>query len=203
MLLCRGASMRLNGKVNTSRLTHCSLDLYLLQMHSAELAEVLRCFLAFGRRILPLVNSSPDSDAWWLSDEVSVQRRHWFLLCRRLMNLLCLLGLDTSNQTAPLPLNPWPDLTSLCSAAAEVREVFGGFEDTSRLLPGPAQPLFFVSLSIWTNNFLRRGCVPVHESTARQQVSEHDSLLKIFDWAKKTEPSWLQTGEKYIERDKI
>ena len=127
--------MRLNGKVNISKLIHCSLDLFLLQMHSAELAEVLGFFSAFGRRILPLVISSPDSDFWWLSEEVSIQRRHWFSLCRRMMNLLRLLGLDNRNEAIPFPLSPWPDFSSLRLAAAGVLDTFGGFAGPDSALP--------------------------------------------------------------------
>jgi hypothetical protein len=125
--------MRLNGKLNTSKFAHCSLDLYLLQMHSAELAEVLGCFSTFGRRILPLIRRFPDSDVWWLCEEVSIQRRHWFLLCDRMMNLLRLLGLECANDDfpspskAPIPLRPWPNLSDLRSAAMGVLEVFGVF----------------------------------------------------------------------------
>ena len=127
--------MRLNGKVNISKLTHCSLDLFFLQMHSAELAEVLGFFSAFGRRILPLVTSSPDSDFWWFSEEVSIQRRDWFSLCRCMMNLLRLLGLDNPNKATPLPLSPWPDFSSLRSAAVGVLDTFGGFEGPDCALP--------------------------------------------------------------------
>jgi hypothetical protein len=129
--------MRLNGKINTSKLTHCSLDLFLLQMHSAELAEVLECFSAFGSRIVPLIHKEPDSEAWWISEEVSIQRCHWLAMCRRVMNLLGLLCLDNpaDNAQTPFPLRPWPDLPFLRSAAAGVQAVFGDFGDADCAQP--------------------------------------------------------------------
>ena len=51
-LLRRGARMKLNLKVNVSKLMHCSLDLFMLQMHSQEVAEALDSFSTFGERVL-------------------------------------------------------------------------------------------------------------------------------------------------------
>jgi hypothetical protein len=170
-LLRRGASMSLNGNVNTSKLTHCSLDVYLLQMHSMELAEILGCFSTFGRRMLPLVLSQPESDGWWLSEQVLVQRHHWFLLCRCMMNLLRLLGLDTmvddASSNAKFPLTPWPDFPSLRLAVAGVQEAFGGFQDADRTQPNLLQLYFPLSAEHFTSN-------PSNEHNGRGGVKSTD-----------------------------
>jgi hypothetical protein len=131
-LLHRGASMRLCKKAYTSRLTHCSLDLFMLQMHSDSIADALDNFSAFGNRILPLVASNPDAQTWWLNSEVSIQRRHWRMLRRRIAGLIHLMGFTFDDsivaieaQSTPIPLSPWPDHSRLSLAARRAMLVFG------------------------------------------------------------------------------
>jgi hypothetical protein len=135
--LRRGALMRLCRTFNTARLMHCSLDMYMLQMHSDEIAEALDCFSSFGGRVIPLITNSPDSEVWWLSTDVSIQRHHWFELCRRVMNIVHLLGLDMNvledfQDTSDMRkhhLNPWPGQTKMFESAKAAQEIFGAYAE--------------------------------------------------------------------------
>ena len=135
-LLRRGASMRLCRTFNTARLMHCSLDMYMLQMHSDEIAGALDCFSTFGKRVQCQIEDSPDSEVWWLCSDVSIHRNHWFELCRRVMSIIHLLGLDlmeVCNDKGRPNLSKYPHnfpcgLTvngQLHSASKAAQDVFG------------------------------------------------------------------------------
>jgi hypothetical protein len=112
-LLRRGASMRLCRTFNTARLMHCSLDMYMLQMHSDEIAGALGCFSTFGKRVQCQIKDSPDSKVWWLGSDMLIYRRHWLELCRRVMSIIQLIGLDLMDEYS----NPWPGQQELCASA--------------------------------------------------------------------------------------
>jgi hypothetical protein len=64
-LLRRGVRMSLHqrdGRLSVSRLMHCSLDVFMLQMHSREVAEALDSRSTFGERVLSIMRRHPDSD---------------------------------------------------------------------------------------------------------------------------------------------
>jgi hypothetical protein len=130
-LLRRGASMRLCRHINVARLIHCSLDMYMLHVRSDAVAEALENFLAFGRRMIPLIRRNPDSDDWQLSAEISIQRRHWYKLCLKMMNLVHLLGfgqLDKGEWSESQPII-CDKSSKLFTTVRGMQEVFGGFAD--------------------------------------------------------------------------
>jgi hypothetical protein len=45
--------------VNFFKLTHCLLDLFMLQMYSQELAEALDSLSTFGKGVLPINKNHP------------------------------------------------------------------------------------------------------------------------------------------------
>jgi hypothetical protein len=129
-LLRRGVRMRLHKRHGTTKLVHCSLDLFMLQMHSHEVAEALDSLSTFGERVLPIIERHPESDDWWLSPELLIDRRRWAQLSCRVMSLVHLLGIDCDDTAfETLPLSPWPDLTKLVAAVRRARGVFGDFAD--------------------------------------------------------------------------
>ena len=93
-LLRRGVRMRLHqrdSRLSVSRLMHCSLDVFMLQMHSREVAEALDSLSTFGEQVLSIMRRHPDSNDWRLSSELLIDRRRWHRLCGRVMNLVHLL----------------------------------------------------------------------------------------------------------------
>ena len=127
-LLRRGASMGLCRRISVARLMHCSLDMYMLHVRSDAVAEVLGCFLTFGRRMVPLIRRNPDSDYWPLSADMSVQRRHWYKLSLQMMNIVHLLGFGQVDKDSKL------------SAVIKcLQEVFGGFAKADSRKPSLTQ----------------------------------------------------------------
>jgi hypothetical protein len=133
-LLRRGALMRLCRTFNTAKLTHCSLDMYMLQMHSDEIAGALDCISKFGKRVQSQITDFPDSQVWTLSSDVVIQRHHWFELCRRVMNITRLLDFDmnaTGKSEGPRQpeayLNPWPGYKTLKTSVEAAQEIFGTY----------------------------------------------------------------------------
>ena len=128
----RGERMRLiPGTSAASKLIFESLDAFMLQMHSLDIAKALRSLSVFGERVLPLIRREPLARAWWLHRDLLIQRRHWFALCRCVMNLVRLIGfgaMDCPSLPAP-PSQHWPDRDVLESAALDAARVFGLFDD--------------------------------------------------------------------------
>jgi hypothetical protein len=141
-LLCRGSRMGLNRRFGVAKLMHCSLDLFMLQMHSQEVAEALNSLSTFGEQVLPIIKRNPDSDDWWLSPDMLIDRRCWRNLSRRVMNLVHLLEIDHHEDAnvERLPIaailnpvsDPEPDFPKLLGAVRRAREVFGDFAEPDR-----------------------------------------------------------------------
>ena len=126
--------MRLCRTFNTAKLMHCSLDMYMLQMHSDEIAGALDCISKFGKRVQSQITDFPDSEAWTISSDVVVQRRHWFMLCRRVMNIIRLLDFNmntvSKSQGSRQPeafLYPWPGHNTLYTSTKAAQEIFGRY----------------------------------------------------------------------------
>jgi hypothetical protein len=138
-LLRRGMSMGLCRKFNAARLVHCSLDIYMLQMHADQIARALECYVSFGRRLKPTIDSDPDAKVWAISPDLSIQRRHWFQLSRRVMNLIRLIGIQVpsragdskgshATRSSPsFPSMPWLDDHGLIIASKSASDIFGDF----------------------------------------------------------------------------
>jgi hypothetical protein len=135
--------MKLNRRFNVAKLMHCSLDLFMLQMHSEEIAAALDSLSTFGERVLPIMKRNPGSDDWWLSSDLLIDRRRWDRLARHVMNLIHLLGVgandhhpdfDRRRQSAPCThaTHSSADLTRLRSAVERARSAFGDFAEPDR-----------------------------------------------------------------------
>jgi hypothetical protein len=83
----RSVRMGLLSRAAAENVLAPTLDDYMLEMHSDKIAAVLESFTCFARRIVPLVRNDPDAPCWWIDSEVLVQRKHWYLLSRRVTAL--------------------------------------------------------------------------------------------------------------------
>ncbi len=135
-ILARGELMMLQQcrVINTRWITFQCLDLFMLQMQSRYLAKLLDDFSSFGQRVLRLVQESPASLIWAISEHIVIERRSWNRLCAQMMTLLHVLGM-TDPSSARLRLKPWPDRALLEAAAARVRAVFGRFARADTATP--------------------------------------------------------------------
>jgi hypothetical protein len=138
-LLRRGALMRLCRTFNTAKLTHCSLDMYMLQMHSDEIAGALDCISTFGKRVQAQIADFPDSEVWTLSLDVVIQRRHWLELCRRVMNIIRLLDFNMNagsksqgSRQSEACLYSWPAQKILHASLEAAHEIFGTYAEADR-----------------------------------------------------------------------
>ena len=135
---------KLEGGVGSPKIKHrfYSLDLFLLQVHPDKLAEVLESWVIFAERVAPLIRSDTDGRSWKLNRKLIIYRRHWFLLSRRIMNVVTTIGLlsgvDFRNQ---LHIRS-PKRDMLSTAADRVARMYSGFAlgGRCRFLPvGPCR----------------------------------------------------------------
>ena len=125
-ILKRGGGLSLCQTVKVQNLMYFSLDTFMLQMHSEQIAEVLRSLSAFADRVRLLIRWNPTAEAWWLHQDVLIHRRHWLALSNRVLNLVRLLGFHELDATPP-PLHPWPYYDELRAAACDAARIFGPF----------------------------------------------------------------------------
>ncbi len=107
-----GLCSRLAAKMAVAQ----TLDDYMLEMHADILATVLESFAAFANRITPLIQKDPTAPEWWLNSQILVQRRHWFLLARR-VTLLVRIILDRLDKNIKRKQSTLPGEVRLCEAA--------------------------------------------------------------------------------------
>jgi hypothetical protein len=132
--------MKQSRRIGVTKLMHCSLDLFMLQMHSHEVAAALDSLSTFGERVLRMMKRDPDSGGWWLCPDLLIDQRRWNRLSRRVMNLVHLLGIDVHDAASmadrermpPPLLSPWPDFPKLLASVRRARGVFGDFADPDR-----------------------------------------------------------------------
>ena len=110
------------------------LDLFMLQMQSCYLANLLDGFSSFGEQILRLIQESPSSLFWTIGGQILVERTSWCRLCAQMMTLLHVLGLADPSSVR-LQLRPWPDRDLLEAAAVRARGVFGRFARADTSMP--------------------------------------------------------------------
>jgi hypothetical protein len=123
----RGERMMLlqGRKTNMNWIKFWSLDLFMLQMRSGYMAELLNDFSRFGERVLQLIEASPNFLFWGIGGQIVVERTRWCRLCAHVMTLLHVLGVADSS--ARPQRTPWPDRDLLEAAATRARGVFGRF----------------------------------------------------------------------------
>ena len=94
----RSVKLGLCSRMAADSVVAQSLDDYMLAMHADILASVLESLNAFADRLTPLIQSDPSAAAWWINNQILVQRKHWCLLARRVTALVRIVldGLDKS-----------------------------------------------------------------------------------------------------------
>ena len=117
--------------IKAKKFAFTSLDLFMLQMHAKEIAEVLDSLTAFAERVVRLIQHDEAACSWWLNRHLAIHRDFWRDLSCRVMTLIKLLGfldLDGSSHEAPWPpLTPWPDVDLLQHAARRAAKIYGPF----------------------------------------------------------------------------
>ena len=108
-----------------------SVDAFMLCMRADELARILGLLCRFGERVSSKALRSPTALLWILQDSVLIARDKWLLLCRRVVSLAALLGLDETESRDRVPLRPCPDSERLSEAAGRALAVFGPFVERS------------------------------------------------------------------------
>ena len=121
-ILKRGATMKLLPSCKTEDLQHSSLDLFMLQMESRHLAQILDHFSSFGEKTRSVIITEPDALFWTLSGPIIVERIHWRELCTRVMGILRFIGFEEDDFT--FELNLWPDREILRTSAKRARQTF-------------------------------------------------------------------------------
>ena len=122
-ILARGERLGLCSVPMKARsLTMSSLDMYMVQMQSRYLAEILDDLTSFGERVIKRIGGSPMSLLWVISGPILVERRSWVRFCQQMMSLLHSMGMD--GFADKLHLDPWPDRERLESSALRARQVF-------------------------------------------------------------------------------
>ena len=128
-ILSRGERLGLcSGAIKARSFKMSSLDVYMLQMQSRYLAEILDDLTSFGERVVKRICESPRSSMWVISGPILAERHSWVRFCQQMMSLLHIMGLgrvgDFSNR---MHLDPWPDRERLESSALRARHVFESF----------------------------------------------------------------------------
>ena len=133
--LLRGERMRLDPKLKVQTLICPSLDVFVLQMHSRDVAKALNSLRMFGSRVVELIQQEPLASEWWLDRNLLVHQRDWKSLCVAVMRIIRLTGFGDSVSdpegviVTPTPaIDRWPDRDLLESAARSASSIFGPFE---------------------------------------------------------------------------
>jgi hypothetical protein len=116
-----------------------NLDLFMLQMRSGYLANLLDDFSSFGERVLRLIQEAPDLLFWDIGGQIVVERTRWRKFCEQMMTLLHVLGVAGPSSARPR-LRPWPDRDLLEAAAARASGIFGRFARADTSTPSVRAP---------------------------------------------------------------
>ena len=127
--LQRGERMRLHHNFKIKPFLCHSLDVFILQMHSKEIAKALISLTTFGKRVRELVQRDPLASEWWFHHDLLVQQRHWKSLCNRMVKVILLMRFFISDDSFSVQLPPshrWPDREVLVEAVSSAASVFQG-----------------------------------------------------------------------------
>ena len=133
-ILLRGLRMRLLPNSRALRLSSFnSLDTFMLHIHAKKIALCLDSLISFAEKVEPLIRLDPFAHAWFLHEDILIQRQHWRRLARHVLNLTMLLGHtepDSPASTAggagwlPSP-DVWPGQEALRDAVRRAARVYG------------------------------------------------------------------------------
>ena len=115
-----------------------SLDLFLLQMHADKISEVLESWIAFAQRVLPLIQGDNDAASWRLSRKLLIHRSHWFVLSKRIMNVVNTIRLLAEDGHHHLH-SRWPGQDRLFASAQCVAHTYCRFASSNEQCQSLAQ----------------------------------------------------------------
>ena len=118
--------------MSLERFRYQTLDEYILFLHSDKVSEALEGFSVFADRLLPSIEENKDADSWRINREILIHRHHWFALCKRVMNIVKLVG--HFDETEPGSLT-WPGQEGLSAAARRAAQAYGPFADPDSACP--------------------------------------------------------------------
>ena len=139
-ILARGHKLGLLGGIITVKSKMIpSLDMYMLQIQSKYLAEILDDFTSFGKRVVKSISESPAGMIWALSGAVTIEINSWVRFCQQMMSLIQTIGVDCPENKAHL--HPWPDRELLEASVARARRTFAPFAAARPGAPEIPSPL--------------------------------------------------------------
>jgi hypothetical protein len=127
-IVSRGMQMGMSPLRSLSLPTFTSLDLFLIHMRAAALADALNALARFASRVIPHVRRDSGAPLWCVEGTVLITRDRWAELSRRVVTLITLLGFtDLDGVVRPSPGFSPPDLHCLLPAAARAMEAFAPY----------------------------------------------------------------------------
>ena len=114
------------------RFRYQTLDEYILFLHSDKISEALEGFSVFADRLLPSIEENKDADSWRINTEILIHRHHWFALCKRVVNIVKLVGHFDEAEPGALT---WPGQERLSAAAQRAAQAYGPFADPDSACP--------------------------------------------------------------------
>ena len=155
-ILARGQKLGLSGRtIQVRSRMISSLDMYMLQMQSKYLAEILDDFTSFRERVVKSIAKSPASIVWGVSGAIVMERGSWMRFCQQVMSLLQIIGVGNKAH-----FDAWPDRELLEASALRARRTFAPF---AAALPG----LRTISSRAGMDLFVRR-----HDRAARGELKQ-------------------------------
>ena len=140
-ILARGQKLGLSGRtIQVRSRMISSLDMYMLQMQSKYLSEILDDFTSFGERVVKSIAKSPASIVWVVSGAIVMERGSWMRFCQQVMSLLQIIGVDCIANKAHF--DSWPDRELLEASAVRARRTFAPFATALPGLPTLSSLLF-------------------------------------------------------------
>ena len=128
----RAIHMALAPARGLERFMSQTLDEYILLFHSDKISEALECFSVFADRLLPAIQENKDADSWRINREILIHRHHWFALCKRVVNIVKLVGHFDEAEPGTLT---WPGQERLSAAARRAAQAYGPFADPDSACP--------------------------------------------------------------------
>eukprot|EP00291_Cryptomonas_curvata_P007880 CAMPEP_0172178972 /NCGR_PEP_ID=MMETSP1050-20130122/16345_1 /TAXON_ID=233186 /ORGANISM="Cryptomonas curvata, Strain CCAP979/52" /LENGTH=213 /DNA_ID=CAMNT_0012851775 /DNA_START=253 /DNA_END=894 /DNA_ORIENTATION=- len=127
-IVSRGMHMGLSPLRNVGPSTCTSLDMFLIHMRAAALADALNALARFASRVIPRVRRDSGAPLWCVEGTVLITRDRWAELSRRVVTLIRLLGFsDLDGAVSPSPGFSPPDLHRLLPAATRALEAYAPY----------------------------------------------------------------------------
>lgn len=105
---------------------YSDLDLFVLKVHSKDLAILLDAFSKFGERVLRQYQKHVSEPVWKIAGPIFIEPKQWYRLCTQVANVLHMIGFDPIHRQL-CDREHWPDHAILAAAASRANAIFGRF----------------------------------------------------------------------------